>query len=69
MKSMDNNEFLLKPDNKRFVMFPIKDKDIWNMYKKAEDSFWRVEEVDLSRDLDDWNKLDNNEKYFICKFK
>ena len=65
MKSMDNNEFLLKPDNKRFVMFPIKDKDIWNMYKKAEDSFWRVEEVDLSRDLDDWNKLDNNEKYFI----
>jgi len=46
-------------------MFPIKDKEIWNMYKKAEDSFWRVEEVDLSKDLPDWDKLDKNEKYFI----
>ena len=46
-------------------MFPIKDKQIWDMYKKAEDSFWRVEEVDLSKDLVDWNKLDDNEHYFI----
>ena len=60
-----NNEYLLKPDAKRFVMFPIKDKEIWDMYKKAEDSFWRVEEVDLSKDIDDWNKLDNNEQHFI----
>lgn len=58
-------EYLLKPDLKRFVMFPIKDNDIWNMYKKAEDSFWRVEEVDLSKDLTDWNNLDSNEQYFI----
>jgi ribonucleotide reductase beta subunit family protein with ferritin-like domain len=46
-------------------MFPIKDQDIWNMYKKAEDCFWRVEEVDLSKDLPDWYKLDDNERYFI----
>ena len=59
------SEYLLKPDAKRFVMFPIKDEQIWNMYKKAEDSFWRVEEVDLSKDITDWNKLDKNEKYFI----
>ena len=58
-------EFLLNPDLKRFVMFPIKDNDIWNMYKKAEDSFWRVEEVDLSKDSADWNLLDKNEQYFI----
>ena len=58
-------DILLHADDKRFVMFPIKDKDIWNMYKKAEDCFWRVEEVDLSKDITDWNKLDENEKYFI----
>lgn len=46
-------------------MFPIKDPEIWEMYKKAEDSFWRVEEVDTSKDLDDWVRLDNNEKYFV----
>ena len=60
-----SNDILLKQDDKRFVMFPIKDKDIWSMYKKAEDSFWRVEEVDLSKDLTDWDKLDDNERYFI----
>jgi ribonucleoside-diphosphate reductase subunit M2 len=59
------NESLLTPDDNRFVMFPIKDNDIWEMYKKAEDSFWRVQEVDLSKDLSDWNTLDTNEQHFI----
>lgn len=49
----------------RFVLFPIKYEDIWNMYKKAEASFWTTEEVDLSKDLQDWKKLSENEKYFI----
>ena len=44
----DKNEYLLSEDHNRYVMFPIKDKDIWNMYQKAEDSFWRVAEVYLS---------------------
>jgi ribonucleoside-diphosphate reductase subunit M2 len=35
------------------------------MYKKAEASFWTVEEVDLGRDLSDWHKLSDNEKHFI----
>jgi ribonucleotide reductase beta subunit family protein with ferritin-like domain len=60
-----SDEYLLQQDDKRFVMFPIKDESIWNMYKKAEDSFWRVEEVDLSKDINDWNKLHENEQYFI----
>ena len=60
-----NAEFLLKPDHNRYVMFPIKDNSIWEMYKKAEDSFWRVEEVDLTKDVADWNKLDDKEKYFV----
>ena len=69
MNNMASNsqkmEYLLKSDSKRFVMFPIKDNSIWNMYKKAEDSFWRVEEVDLSKDITDWKTLDTNEQYFI----
>jgi ribonucleotide reductase beta subunit family protein with ferritin-like domain len=57
-------EPLLQDDN-RFVMFPIKDDNVWQMYKKALESFWRCEEVDLSKDLKDWNGLDNDERYFI----
>ena len=58
-------EPLLNPDDNRFVMFPIKYNDIWEMYKKEVDCFWRSEEIDLSKDINDWEKLDDNEKYFV----
>jgi len=58
-------EPLLKEDDNRYVMFPIADQDIWKMYKKQEDLFWRVEEIDLSKDYKDWDILSGDEKYFI----
>jgi ribonucleotide reductase beta subunit family protein with ferritin-like domain len=64
MKSVIENEQILTDDN-RFVMFPIKHDDIWQMYKKALESFWRAEEVDLSKDLKDWDSLSSDEKHFI----
>ena len=63
--SKNNTEPLLAPDDNRFVMFPIAHQDIWEMYKKQVDCFWRPEEIDLTKDLVDWQKLDDNEKYFI----
>jgi len=57
---------LLKDSKDRYVMFPIQDDNIWQMYKKQVDCFWRAEEVNLSKDVGDWvNKLNNDEKYFI----
>ena len=35
------------------------------MYKRAEANFWTAEELDLSKDLNDWIKLNENEKFFI----
>ena len=58
-------EPLLAEDESRYVMFPIKDKDIWDMYKKQIDCFWRAEEVDLSKDMKDWNSLTHDEQYYI----
>lgn len=58
-------EPLLRENPRRFVIFPIQYPDIWQMYKKAEASFWTVEEVDLSKDLSDWEKLKDSEKHFI----
>ncbi|OMJ14914.1 Ribonucleoside-diphosphate reductase subunit M2 [Smittium culicis] len=66
VKQRDQLEPLLKPNPNRFVLFPIKWHEIWQMYKKAEASFWTVEEVDLSHDTQHWeNKLTDNERYFI----
>ena len=50
-------EPLLHEDDNRFVMFPISNENIWAMYKKQVDCFWRVEEVDLSKDLKNWETL------------
>jgi ribonucleoside-diphosphate reductase subunit M2 len=58
-------EPLLKSDDSRFVMFPIQYNDIWEMYKKQVDCFWRPEEIDLSKDLNDWKTLTNDEQHFI----
>jgi len=65
MNVADSTEPLLRPDEQRYVMFPIKDADIWKMYKKHMDSFWRQEEIDLSKDMNDWERLMPDEKHFI----
>jgi len=58
-------EPLLNSDDNRFVMFPIKYEDIWQMYKKQVDCFWRAEEIDLSKDLTHWESLNADEKHFV----
>src|SRR6187402_1630620 len=59
-------EPILVENKDRFVLFPIKYKDIWKFYKKAEASFWTAEEIDLAQDLVDWNeKLTDDERFFI----
>lgn len=58
-------EPLLRTNPRRFVIFPIEYHDIWQMYKKAEASFWTAEEVDLSKDLAHWEELKEEERHFI----
>ena len=62
---IDALEPMLQPNPSRFVIFPIKEHEMWVMYKKAEASFWTAEEVDLANDDVDWAKLTPNEQHFI----
>jgi ribonucleoside-diphosphate reductase beta chain len=60
------SEPILSENKDRFVLFPIQHKDIWEMYKKAEASFWTAEEIDLSNDIRDWEKkLNDDERHFV----
>ncbi|KAI0307350.1 ribonucleotide reductase small subunit [Multifurca ochricompacta] len=62
----ESQEPLLMESKRRFVLFPIQYHEIWQMYKKAEASFWTAEEMDLSKDLHDWNnRLNDKERHFI----
>jgi ribonucleotide reductase beta subunit family protein with ferritin-like domain len=58
-------EPLLEDNPNRYVMFPIKDHDIWQLYKKMFDCMWRAEEIDLSKDMVHWETLNDNERHFI----
>ena len=58
-------ELLLSEEENRYVIFPIKQDAIWLMYKKAMSSFWTPEEIDLSKDMDDFIKLKDDEQHFI----
>jgi len=60
-----NTELLLTEEENRLTIFPIKHNKIWEMYKKAVSSFWSVEEIDLSKDIDHFNNLSDNERFFI----
>ncbi len=59
------SEILLTNNENRLTIFPIQYDEIWDMYKKAVSSFWTAEEIDLSKDIDDLNKLSDNERKFI----
>ena len=63
--SNSRTEMLLTENENRYVMFPIVDEDIWMMYKKQMDCFWRAEEIDLSKDIKHWATLNNDEQHFI----
>lgn len=63
--SKNNLEPLLTPNDNRYVMFPIQHQDIWEMYLKQVDCFWRPEEIDLSKDLSHWEGLNKDEQFFI----
>ena len=60
-----DKEILTSDEEKRFVIFPIKHELFWNMYKKAQANFWTAEELDLTKDISDYNNLSNDEKHFL----
>lgn len=58
-------EPMLLENPERFVIFPIQHHDIWQKYKQHMAVFWTPEEIDLSKDMAHWEKLNDNERHFI----
>lgn len=65
MAANTSTEPLLTEEPGRFVIYPIRDIELWNLYLKAKASFWTEAEVDLTKDLDDWKALSGEERYFL----
>lgn len=63
---INKTEPILDTNNISYSLLPIKYIDLWDLYKKHLASYWVVEEVDMTNDANDWEKLTKNEKYFLC---
>jgi len=59
------DEPILRENPNRFTLFPIMKQKLFRHYKNHLSTFWVVEEVDLTKDMKDWVKLNPNEQYFI----
>ena len=60
-----NDEILTIENNDRFSLFPIRYPDMWKQYKNHENTFWTVQEIDMSIDRKEWDTLSENERTFI----
>ncbi len=59
-------EAILSNKNHRYTVLPIQYNSIWKNYKEQLKLNWVVEEVDLSKDIKDWeNKLSDDDRKFI----
>jgi ribonucleotide reductase beta subunit family protein with ferritin-like domain len=65
INQIDKNEPLLQESNRQFTVFPIKYDKIWKMYKTQQASMWTAEEVDFSKDYDDFMTLNKDEQHFL----
>jgi ribonucleotide reductase beta subunit family protein with ferritin-like domain len=67
MNDIEDLEYepILDQSTRRFTLFPITYSTLWELYKKQLASFWKAEEIDFSRDRDDFESLSENEKHYI----
>lgn len=58
-------EPILSETSNRYVLQPIVWTKVWEAYKKHQQAFWTAEEIDFPADTTDWEKLNENEQFFI----
>ncbi|TFK90040.1 putative ribonucleoside-diphosphate reductase small chain B [Polyporus arcularius HHB13444] len=66
LSTPSEDEPILCTELSRFVLFPIKRADLWNLYKIAQASFWTTADIDLSFDSNHWKELlTDDERSFL----
>lgn len=59
------NEPILSEDSRRFTLYPIQHFNLWELYKKQLAAFWKSEEIDFSKDIEDFVTLSSDEQHYI----
>lgn len=66
---MSQLEYLENPANYKLSALPIQHKDLYEMYKKAQASFWVEEEInsELDKDKPHWDSFSDDIRHFITR--
>jgi len=64
---MNKQEPRLRDNKDRFVIFPVKHNDIWDAYKAIENNFWTSGDIDIQKDLLNWNQIEDEKRLFLNK--
>ena len=51
--------------SQRLALFPIRDVEVWDLYKKHQACYWITEEIDFSKDKLHYSQLKPDEQTFI----
>uniref|UniRef100_A0AC35TZ83 Ribonucleoside-diphosphate reductase n=1 Tax=Rhabditophanes sp. KR3021 TaxID=114890 RepID=A0AC35TZ83_9BILA len=58
-------EVLLTDSTERMDLLQVRNQEVWGFYQRAAAAVWFTEEVDLSKDRTDWDKLNDGERKFL----
>ena len=50
----------------RYSLYPIKYHNLYNLYKKHRNLYWQPEEIDLTKDISQWEDLSKDEQHFVA---
>jgi ribonucleotide reductase beta subunit family protein with ferritin-like domain len=59
------SDILFRENENRFTLFPIQNQKIWDAYVIHKKAFWQAEEIDLSKDKEQFLKLTHKQQHFI----
>ncbi|ARR75021.1 ribonucleoside-diphosphate reductase [Mimivirus AB-566-O17] len=60
-----NEEFIKSDQSERYTVYPLQYPDLYDFYEKHVAVFWTKADINISDDLSDWAKLNDNERYFL----
>lgn len=61
------SSFFTDPDQKRFVLLPIRHPTLWEIFKEQQSVLWTTEEIDWAGDVKDWKSLDKAAQTFLLR--
>ena len=59
------NIIKMSSSSKKYSLYPIKNQEVFDMYKLHQSLYWTAEEIDFTQDYQQFKKMNKDEQHFI----